>query len=94
LFLCAMPLAVLGNLARVISIALVAQVYGQKTATEVYHEWSGFILFPVALAGMVLVGLLLNFSFRPLFKNWLKAPPPPPPPADGGSVNDPFPPAA
>jgi exosortase len=75
LFLCAMPLAVLGNLARVTSIALVAQVYGQKTATEVYHEWSGFILFPVALAVMVLIGLMLNFPFRRLFRNWLKPPP-------------------
>jgi exosortase len=90
LFLCAMPLAVLGNLARVISIALVAQVYGQKTATEVYHEWSGFILFPVALAVMVLIGLLLNFPFRRLFQNWLKPPPPPP---DKGPDDDGLPPA-
>ncbi|MGO9526412.1 MAG: exosortase/archaeosortase family protein [Verrucomicrobiia bacterium] len=91
LFLCAMPLAVLGNLARVISIALVAQVYGQKTATEVYHEWSGFILFPVALAVMVLIGLLLNFPFYRLFQNWLKPPPPPP---DKGLDDDRLPPAA
>ena len=91
LFLCAMPLAVLGNLARVISIALVAQVYGQRTATEVYHEWSGFILFPVALAVMVLIGLLLNFPFRRLFQNWLKPPPPPP---DKGLDDDRLPPAA
>jgi exosortase len=90
LFLCAMPLAVLGNLARVISIALVAQVYGQKTATEVYHEWSGFILFPVALAVMVLIGLLLNFQFRRLFKNWLNPPPLP----DKSLDSDRLPPAA
>jgi exosortase len=91
LFLCAMPLAVLGNLARVISIALVAQIYGQKTATDVYHEWSGFILFPVALAAMVLIGLLLNFPFRRLFQNWLKPPPPPP---EGALDDDRLPPAA
>jgi len=91
LFFCAMPLAVLGNLARVISIALVAQVYGQKTATEVYHEWSGFILFPVALAVMVLIGLLLNFPFRRVFQNWLNPPPPPP---DKGLDDDRLPPAA
>jgi len=90
LFLCAMPLAVLGNLARVTSIALVAQVYGQKTATEVYHEWSGFILFPVALAVMVLIGFLLNFRFRRLFQNWLNPPPPPP---DTGPGGDGLPPA-
>ena len=91
LFLCAMPLAVLGNLSRVISIALVAQVYGQEMATKVYHEWSGYILFPVALAAMVLIGLLLNFPYRRLFQNWLT---PPPPPTDNGLDGDGFPPAA
>jgi exosortase len=91
LFLSAMPLAVFGNLARVISIALVAQVYGQEMATKVYHEWSGYILFPVALAAMVLIGLLLNFPYRRLFQNWLK---PPPPPTDNGLDGDGFPPAA
>jgi hypothetical protein len=65
----------------VISIALVAQVYGQKTATDIYHEWSGFILFPVALGVMVLIGFLLNFQFSRLFQNWFKPPPPPPPTA-------------
>lgn len=70
LFLSALPVAVLGNLARVISIALVAQVYGQDLATKVYHDWSGFILFPVALAAMVIFGLLLNFNYRGLIQRW------------------------
>jgi exosortase len=74
LFLSAMPLAVLGNMARVTSIALVAQVYGQETATRVYHDWSGFILFPVALGAMVLIGVLMNFPYRRIIENWLKPP--------------------
>ena len=77
LFLSALPLAVLGNLARVISIALVAQVYGQDLATKVYHDWSGFILFPVALAAMVLFGLLLNFNYRGLIEKWTQPIAPP-----------------
>jgi len=81
LFLSAMPLAVLGNIARVTSIALVAQVYGQEIASKAYHEYSGFIVFGVALSTMVIIGLLLNFPFRHYFENWLK--PPPPPPTDG-----------
>jgi exosortase len=72
LFMSAMPLAVLGNLARVISIALVAQVYGQEMATKVYHDWSGFILFPVALGAMVLIGVLMNFPYHRIFETWLK----------------------
>jgi exosortase len=76
LFLCAVPLAVLGNMARVISIAIVAQVYGQDAAAKIYHEWSGFILFPVALGAMVLIGVLLNFNYRAFVNHWLQPPAP------------------
>ena len=75
LFLSAMPLAVLGNLARVTSIALVAEVYGQELATKTYHDYSGYIVFGVALSAMVIIGLLLNFPYRRVFENWMKPPP-------------------
>ncbi len=77
LFASAMPLAVFGNIARVTSIALVAEVYGQEVASKAYHEYSGFIVFPVALSTMVIIGLLLNFPFRRYFETWLKPPTPP-----------------
>lgn len=76
LFLCAVPLAVLGNMARVISIAIVAQVYGQDVASRIYHDWSGFILFPVALGAMVIIGGLLNFNYRAFVQHWLQPPAP------------------
>ncbi|HUI06277.1 MAG TPA: exosortase/archaeosortase family protein [Verrucomicrobiae bacterium] len=76
LFLSAMPLAVLGNLARVTSIALVAQVYGQEIASKAYHEYSGYIVFGVALSAMVVIGLLLNFPYRRVFGAWTKPLPP------------------
>jgi exosortase len=82
LFLSAMPLAVLGNMARVTSIALVAQVYGQEMASKTYHEYSGYIVFGVALSTMVIIGLLLNFPYRRIVQNWLK------PPADRGPRDD------
>lgn len=75
LFLSSMPLAVLGNLARVTSIALVAQVYGQELATKTYHDYSGYIVFGVALSAMVVIGLLLNFPYRRVIENWMKPPP-------------------
>jgi exosortase len=74
LFLSAMPLAVLGNLARVTSIALVAEVYGQEVASKAYHDYSGYIVFGVALSTMVIIGLLLNFPYRRVFENWMKPP--------------------
>jgi exosortase len=72
LFVSAAPLAVLGNLVRVLSIALVAEVYGQELATKVWHDWSGFIIFPVALTVMVIIGVLLNFPYRHVVQNWLR----------------------
>lgn len=72
LFLSSMPLAVLGNLMRVISIALVAQVYGQEIATKAYHDYSGYIVFSVALSAMVVIGILLNFPYRQVLDQWLK----------------------
>ena len=73
LFLSALPLAVLGNLARVTSIALVAQAYGQELATKAYHDWSGFLVFAVALAAMVGFGWLLDLPYRQLWQRWTKS---------------------
>jgi exosortase len=72
LFLSAMPLAVLGNLMRVLSIAMVAQVYGQEVATRAYHDYSGYIVFAVALSAMVIFGILLNFPYRQVVAHWLQ----------------------
>ncbi len=74
LFLSAVPLAVLGNMARVTSIALVAHVYGQDLASKTYHEYSGYIVFGVALSTMVVLGLLLNIPYRQLWEGWMKPP--------------------
>jgi exosortase len=82
LFLSAMPLAVLGNMARVTSIALVAQVYGQEIAAKTYHDYSGYIVFGVALSTMVIIGLLLNFPYARVLQGWLK------PPTDNGPRDD------
>ncbi len=72
LFLSAMPLAVLGNMARVISIALVAHAYGQDAALKAYHDWSGYIVYAVALGAMVGLGWLLDRPYRQMWEHWLK----------------------
>jgi exosortase len=80
LFLAAAPLAVLGNTIRVLSIAMVAQVYGQDVASKAYHDYSGYIVFGVALSAMVLVGVALNFPYRKVVEHWLHPLPAPAPP--------------
>jgi exosortase len=72
LFLSAMPLAVLGNMARVSSIAIVAHVYGQKIATKEYHDAAGFIVYAVALTAMLVIGVLLNLPYRRIWESWMR----------------------
>ncbi|MCX7915583.1 MAG: exosortase/archaeosortase family protein [Verrucomicrobiae bacterium] len=72
LFLSAIPLAVLGNMARVILVALVAQVYGQNLAMQLHDTAAGYIVFAVALVLMVLFGLALEFPYRRWWDYWTK----------------------
>jgi exosortase len=71
MFLCAIPLAVLGNMCRVVGIALVGQVYGGGPAMRI-HDYSGFIVFGVALVAMLAIGFLLNFPYRAFVEKWLQ----------------------
>ncbi|MBR0057194.1 MAG: exosortase [Kiritimatiellae bacterium] len=60
LFLCSIPLAMLGNLARIFSIAIVAAAFGQQIATGFYHDYSGYVTFLVAVLAMIAIGDLLH----------------------------------
>jgi exosortase len=55
--------AILGNFARVFSVVLFARFIDPKVATGLYHDYSGFVFFPVAVLAMVTVGSFLN-------RNW------------------------
>ena len=57
--------AVLGNIARIFSILIVAKFLGSQAATT-WHEYAGFISFPMALGGMLAFSALLNFNFKQL----------------------------
>ena len=52
--------AVLGNFARVFSVVLFARFLDAKTATGLYHDYSGLVFFPVAVVAMVGFGNVLN----------------------------------
>lgn len=55
LFACSIPLAVLGNVTRIVSICLVAGFAGREFALGYYHDYSGYVVFAVAIALMLLV---------------------------------------
>jgi len=60
LFGASIPLAMMANIVRIVTIALVAEVFGKDFALSVYHDYSGFIVFAIATLLMVSVGSLLN----------------------------------
>jgi exosortase len=70
LFLASIPLAIIGNIARIVTVALVAEAFGEKMAMGIYHDYSGYVVFAVAIMCMVGVGSLLNSDFREMRDRW------------------------
>ena len=64
LFACSIPLAIAGNVARIVSICVIASCTDPQFATGFYHDYSGYIVFIVAIALMVAVGELINRVFE------------------------------
>ncbi|MFO7534481.1 MAG: exosortase/archaeosortase family protein, partial [Kiritimatiellia bacterium] len=66
LFAFAVPVAVVGNVARIVAIVLVAAVFGEKKATGFYHDYSGYIVFVVAILLLMELGhLIAKYSLPP-----------------------------
>jgi len=70
LFCLSIVFAVLGNFARVFSVVLFARFIDPKTATGLYHDYSGFVFFPVAVLAMVAVGNVLNRDWPGVLRRW------------------------
>jgi exosortase len=70
LFGLSLVFAVVGNFARVFSVVLFARFIDPKTATGLYHDYSGFVFFPVAVLAMVGVGNLLNRDWSRVWQRW------------------------
>ena len=60
LFVCSIPLAVIGNIFRILSICLVAAWVGQEAAMGFYHDYSGYVVFIVGVSLMVESGVLIG----------------------------------
>ena len=70
LFLMSIPLAILGNIVRVTSIAIVAEAFGEQIALGLYHDYSSYILFSVSIVLMVTSGYLLSFDWKGWVAQW------------------------
>ena len=56
--------ALIGNVGRVFSVVVVARFINEKLAGGIYHDYSGFVFFPVAVGAMLGFAKLLNTDWR------------------------------
>ena len=63
LFFAAIPIAMAGNVTRIVTIAITAKAFGQDIGMKIYHDFSGYIVFTAAIILMTALGALLNKDF-------------------------------
>lgn len=56
--------ALIGNVGRVFSVVLVARFINERLAGGLYHDYSGFVFFPIAVGAMLGFSKLLNLNWR------------------------------
>lgn len=61
LFMFSIPIALFANIARIVLLLVVAFVYGSGVATGKFHDFSGFLLFVFAWAGLMFAGRILSW---------------------------------
>jgi len=60
IFACSLVFALIGNLVRIFTVVLFARFISADLAAGLYHDYSGFIFFPIAVGAMVAFSNLLN----------------------------------
>lgn len=64
LFLLAIPLAMAGNIFRIVGIGILAEAIDTRLATGLPHDYAGFIVFGFAISLMVMLSLFLRREFH------------------------------
>jgi exosortase len=62
IFSAAIFFAIIGNAGRLVSIFVVARLFGQDIAGGPYHDMSGYLSFPFAIGAMLLFSKLINLK--------------------------------
>ncbi len=60
----------MANTTRIVTIALIAQTFGQDKAMALYHDYSGYLVFAVATFLMVSAGAMLNVNYKEILIKW------------------------
>ena len=69
LFLIALPIPVIGNIVRIITVAITYQAFGNELAMKV-HDASGYIVFAVDTLCLIAVGELLKLNLSEATEKW------------------------
>ena len=59
-FLSSIPIALVANIIRIVLLAGIAEIYGIDVAIKFFHDFSGFLVFALALLGLSAVGRWLQ----------------------------------
>jgi exosortase/archaeosortase family protein len=59
--------AIVGNIGRLFTVVLVAKFIDPKLAAGIYHDYSGYLFFPIALLAMLGFSKLINTRWRRWF---------------------------
>lgn len=96
LFACSVPIAMIGNMVRIMSICVVAAGFGQEVATGYYHDYSGYVVFLVGVLLMIKAGDLIQKygavagRWLPHFRGWRRDRAQPEGRPEGGSATRAF----
>ena len=67
IFAASLLFSIVGNIGRLFTIILVAKFINADLAGGIYHDYSGFIFFPVAVLAMTSFSRLVNLNLRKYF---------------------------
>jgi exosortase len=64
IFVFSVVFAIVGNAGRIFTVVIVAKLINPDLAAGIYHDYSGFVFFPIALGVMLGFSKLINMDFR------------------------------
>ena len=70
-FLLSIPVAIIANVFRIMLVVVAAAFFGQETAMDLWHDYSGYPIFLIGIALMLLIDRLLNLNYSKAW-NFLK----------------------
>jgi len=60
IFTLSIPLAIIGNVVRIFTTGIVAEAFGTDMAMQLYHDFSGFIIFMVVFILLISAGSMME----------------------------------